>query len=150
MNRKLRIESLEAKQLLAADIGLSESGELLIEGDDAPNIVIVSISDATLQVAHDDGVAEFAADEVRSIRFLGRDGNDFFVNKTNVPAVGYGNRGDDTLVGGPADDRFHGGPDDDRLVGSDGNDSLHGDWGDDLLEGGRGNDNLRGWYGDDS
>ncbi len=148
MKRNLTFEALEAKKLLAADVGLS-NGELLIEGTDAADQVVVSQKGSKISVSVDGTKQSFDGQLVSSIRFLGRDGDDFFANKTKLPSVAYGNDGNDTLIGGSKTDRFHGGPGNDHLVGGSGDDELHGDWGDDRLEGGKGNDDLRGWYGDD-
>jgi Ca2+-binding RTX toxin-like protein len=68
--------------------------------------------------------------------------------------------GDDSLMGGQANDTLDGGAGNDSLVGDLGNDTLDGGagndsldggfGGDDSLDGGYGNDTLIGWNGDDS
>ncbi len=148
MKRNLTFEQLEAKKLLAANVSLFD-GELLIEGTDQADRIVVSQKRSSISVSVDGAKESFDGNLVRSIRFLGRDGDDYFANKTKLPSVAYGNSGNDTLIGGSNADRFHGGPDDDHLTGNDGDDQLHGDWGDDRLVGGNGDDDLRGWYGDD-
>ncbi|QDT13551.1 calcium-binding protein [Planctomycetes bacterium K23_9] len=147
--RKLTIQSLEAKKLLAADIGLSDTGVLEIVGTDDGDVVEVSESRKTITVQNGDEKIEFAWNDVKSLSFVGGDGDDTFVNSTRLASVAYGNNGNDTLIGGSKTDVFHGGPDNDTLQGRSGNDELHGDYGDDVLDGGDGNDDLRGWYGND-
>lgn len=149
MRRPLKFESLEEKKLLAADISLTSEGELQIIGTEANDRVVVQYSGDSVRVTANGEKLAFAKDEVNSLYFEGGAGDDFFVNKTSLDSLGYGNRGDDRLVGGKGSDRFYGGPDDDRLFGSDGDDNLHGDYGDDRLYGGNGNDSLHGWYGAD-
>jgi Ca2+-binding RTX toxin-like protein len=60
-----------------------------------------------------------------------------------------GGRGDDTLVGGGANDTAIGGSGEDRLTGNGGADSLVGGTGADTLWGNAGNDTLDGGTGDD-
>jgi VCBS repeat-containing protein len=60
-----------------------------------------------------------------------------------------GDAGDDTLLGGDADDRLNGGTGNDLLLGGDGNDTLDGGNGLDLLLGGLGADKLYGRNGRD-
>ncbi len=148
MNRKASFESLEAKDLLAADIRLiAESGELQIQGTSAADQVLIS-QDGNDVIVEQPG-SELRFGGVSHIRFRGDDGDDHFVNNTSLPALAYGNRGNDTLVGGTATDALFGGPGNDQLRGGDGDDELHGDYGNDTLVGGRGDDDLRGWYGND-
>ena len=61
-----------------------------------------------------------------------------------------GRGGNDTLVGGFAQDSLVGGTGNDVLDGGDENDALAGGDGNDMLDGGTGNDTLRGGNGQDS
>jgi Ca2+-binding RTX toxin-like protein len=144
----LTFESLESKNLLAADVSLLD-GELLIKGTEKADQVVVSATRNEVVVTQGETVARFAANKVVTLRFQGGLGDDQFTNKTALPSIAYGNQGNDILIGGSAADALFGGPGNDQLFGGDGNDSLHGDHGDDTLEGGRGNDELNGWYGND-
>jgi hypothetical protein len=151
MAKSLGLESLELRALMAVDVTLSAGGELLMVGDDAPNVVRVESTGQQIVVHRADQESlVFSLPQVNRLRFLGRPGDDHFTNLTSLPSIAYGNQGNDTLIGGSRADRFHGGPGDDELVGNDGNDELHGDHGNDRLDGGRGNDSLHGWYGDDA
>ena len=149
MFRKLQFQSLEEKRLLAADVSLTDSGELLIKGDVQDNVVVVANRGSNVIVSADGQSHSFSSRNVESIRFHGDAGNDHFTNRTNISSVLYGNDGSDTLVGGSGNDDLRGGNGDDALVGGDGNDELHGDYGNDKLAGGDGDDDVRGWYGDD-
>ncbi|HAA62417.1 MAG TPA: hypothetical protein DCE39_15960 [Planctomycetaceae bacterium] len=98
-------------------------------------------------------------DEVDSIRFLGRSGDDHFDNRTAIPVSAFGGLGNDELIGGSGDDDLYGGPGndviegaqgDDEVHGGDGQDVLSGNGGDDILLGGDGNDSMSGGNGSDS
>ncbi len=98
-------------------------------------------------------------DEVESIRFLGRSGDDRFDNRTDIPVSAFGGDGNDVLVGGDGDDILsggvgndviEGGRGDDELSGGDGRDVLSGNAGDDMVLGGKGRDTISGGNGSDS
>ena len=61
----------------------------------------------------------------------------------------WGNAGNDTLYGDDGDDELRGGSGNDTLYGGTGNDTLEGNAGNDTLVGGTGNDRLEGGEGDD-
>ncbi len=148
---RLGIESLEDRRLLAADVSLSDEGVLIVDGTNEPDTVEVSsIGDRIVVKTNGADSRTFAASRVEAILFSGRDGDDTFVNRTDVKSIAYGNEGNDRLVGGSAKDKLFGGPGNDTLAGRRGEDELHGDYGDDHLIGGEGDDDLRGWYGDDT
>ncbi|MCA9140998.1 MAG: hypothetical protein KDB00_29705 [Planctomycetales bacterium] len=149
MFRNLQFQSLEQKQLLAADVSLSDDGQLQIIGDQTANVVVVARSGAQVSVSADGQTSSFAANAVKSVRFNGLDGDDHFTNRTDIASVLMGNDGNDTLIGGGGVDDLRGGNGDDVLLGGGGNDQLHGDYGNDRLSGGSGDDELFGWYGDD-
>ena len=152
MRRNLQIEALEHKTLLAADVLASlDSGELIIIGTDNPDSVTVTREKGAIVVrANEQPAMRFSTKGLALVSFKGGDGDDTFVNHTSIDSLAYGNRGNDTLVGGTGSDELHGGPGHDTLFGNEGDDELHGDYGDDVLHGGRGDDDLRGWYGDDT
>lgn len=90
--------------------------------------------------------------------FEGFDGNDTFINATDLDCTGFGDRGNDVLItnggaaffqGGEGNDDLYGGPGNDVLGGGQGEDLLIGEAGDDCLEGGRDNDILYGGQGND-
>ena len=96
---------------------------------------------------------------VDSIELFGNDGDDYIdMRKSSVPTYATGGRGDDTILGGSANDsltggagrnRLYGGEGNDRLNGSNGRDFFYGEGGDDRLYGGDGQDYLDGGAGRD-
>ena len=148
MKRKLALEILEEKKLLAADIGISD-GALVIEGTSQDDTVVVSEASSLVTVRNGDETLTFSRNGFSRIEFRGHDGDDHFENNTSLLSTAYGGRGNDTLIGGSHNDELRGGPDNDTIIGNDGHDDLHGDYGNDVIDGGNGNDGLRGWYGDD-
>ena len=80
--------------------------------------------------------------------FHGLGGNDTIVGGIANDLL-YGDDGDDTMYGYEGDDILIGGTGNDNLSGDEGDDQLDGDSGDDVLYGGYGNDTLRGGSGDD-
>src|SRR5262249_36649563 len=160
MARSLRLEALEAKNLLSPGpvtpfgITLDSFGTLRIKGagiNDRPiemtnDIATVTIENGQVHAVrkhHVPGPKEapqgfdvtdrdkfFPLSQVKSIAFYGLDGNDSFTNDTAIKSTASGYAGDDVLIGGFAAD---------LLVGGDGNDTLEGRGGnDDLRGGGRG------------
>lgn len=87
---------------------------------------------------------------VQSIRFAGGSGEDTLdATNGNTSILGYGEAGDDSLIGGSAIDTLHGGDGDDVISGRKGNDTMIGGAGDDVLDwfNGDGSDRMSG--GDD-
>src|SRR5262245_19833963 len=164
MARSLRLEALEAKNLLSPGpvtpfgITLDSFGTLRIKGvgiNDRPiemtnDIATVTIENGQVHAVlkhHVPGPKEapqgfdvtdqdkfFPLAQVKSIAFYGLDGNDSFTNDTAIKSTASGYAGDDVLVGGSAAD---------LLVGGDGNDSLEGRSGNDDLRGGTGSDDYK-------
>lgn len=129
------VETLEDRIVPARPISLG--GELLtIRGTAANDRVTVALAGDQIQVTLAGGVrarSSFAADAVRSIRFVGGAGNDRFVNLTAIPSIALGGPGNDTLQGGSGND---------VLIGGAGNDLLIGGGGLDVLLGGTGKNRL--------
>jgi Ca2+-binding RTX toxin-like protein len=198
--RTLSLESLEVRQMLSAntaaagkaatsagvfDSGLAQaisfntdSGRLVLNGDDGVNNAYVSIDTKdTKDVGDDDVVASITrgsdtfslrisriadrhtlAPSVREIVFQGYGGDDVFTNATPFRSVARGGLGNDRMTGGSGDDSFYGDDGDDYMVlgagndiayGGNGNDSIFGEDGNDSLYGEAGNDILQGGAGDD-
>ena len=89
----------------------------------------------------------------------GTEGSDTYRVSDQSATIFRGLGGNDTIVGGIAndllygddgDDEIHSGEGDDVLYGGTGNDRLYAEAGDDLLVGGTGNDYLRGGEGNDT
>lgn len=81
--------------------------------------------------------------------FNGTPGNDVWIGAIDLPNFGYGDPGNDRLVGGNLVDSFAGDLGDDTLIGRGGDDLLYGGEGNDSLEGGTGNDVVSGGSGND-
>ncbi len=147
-------ETLENRTLLSANILLSPEGELQISGSDGANDAAVEIGeDGRLHARMKTGLtteqADFAVDEVTSIRFVGLDGEDIFRNTTDLPTTALGGAGDDILIGGGGIDSLSGGEGNDVLIGGGGDDTILGDAGQDKLYGSHGNDTIDGGTEDD-
>jgi len=173
----LRLEALEERQLMAADVSFA-SGTLKIVGDDNANAAWVDVVGNNFQVKVQTTASngststitkQYASSQVKSIEFYGYAGNDKFYNNTNVRSIGYGGAGDDYFSGGSVDDWFYGDlrysgdtanpAGKDTFYGNNGNDyiyagagadSIYGGAGDDILDAGAGADYLNGGTGKDT
>lgn len=162
------IETLETRRLLsagppvpAAPTATLVGGELRVVGTKGDDLIIVSLNqaDATKLDVNVNGsvLGSFALGDASKGRVdvrAGKGDDSVFVDESFglVPLnlVAHGEQGNDTLVGGSANDELHGDQGDDCLYGNDGNDSLFGDQGDDMLAGGFGDDDLDGGNGCDT
>lgn len=168
LNRTLRLESLQARQLLAADVGLDplDSSVLQVEGSaDADEIRVeeTTVEQSTsyyfggrycnhswkvpgikASVADSSGKvldeASFPARDIKEIRIDGDDGDDRIYNLTDIKSTVDGGRGDDFIMGGTNDD---------QLFGDSGDDMFFARGGDDLIKTGMGTDYASGGAGDD-
>ena len=146
---KLDFEKLESRELLA---GISlDGGTLLISGGHGSERAMVTQNGTTVTATLTGFANEsFAADDVDLIRFVGRDGNDTFVNSTNIQSRAFGNAGNDRLFGGSNRDFIVGGNDNDTIDGRNGNDRISGSAGNDVLRGGGNRDVISGGAGNDT
>lgn len=142
-------ESLERRQMLAADIDLD--GVLVITGSDKADKIIISagVGNGTVILRGVPGVAKntvFSGVNAIVVNSLG--GNDDIRIGSNIRDTG------GTLIGvtvnaGNGNDRVEGGDGDDDINGGLGNDKVRGRGGDDEISGGGGNDDCRGDAGVD-
>jgi hypothetical protein len=166
-----RLERLEARQLLAVDVGWSQSVndftvsyeyvdsyqfqvKVAVYGTNAADVIHVADDPSNPSavrlnlngVDHFIDAREFRSDTVFEV--YGRGGNDVIVrHATTSPFKGCylnGGDGDDLLIGGAGNDAMTGGAGNDTVFGNDGDDYVGGGTGDDLVFGGRGNDNVSG------
>ncbi|MCH2183037.1 MAG: hypothetical protein MK108_13620 [Mariniblastus sp.] len=156
----LRYESLESRQLLAVWVTL-EAGNLRIQGDAGNNQVTVSqsLTHESVEVwVEGQTLHQFDSTQIHHVFFLGGNGDDLFVNSTDLPTDARGHAGNDSLTSGNGDDLLIGGPGADvisstggsnKLIGGPGDDHIHGGQGTDLVFGGQDNDTIRGGQGDD-
>ena len=112
------------------------NGELLIDGtaDGDHSTVSMADSDTVRATFGESSDCLFAMAEVSSIRFLGREGDDVFVNATAIPSEIFGDEGADHLTGGAGPDIIYAGADNDRVTSGGGDDSAFGEGGDDIFE----------------
>lgn len=94
-------------------------------------------------------VVRYNTSSVDKVIFNGGDGNDTFVNLTDVQSNAYGGNGDDELTGGSNVDRLEGGSGNDVIFGKAGDDTILGNGGADTISGGSGSDNIWGNSGAD-
>ncbi len=138
--RRLGIQTLESRRLMAGDIGLVD-GYLAVTGTELNDAVEVfadadQIVVSTAQYGEDGAIMttsrqSFERDGIRGIYLDGGSGDDVLVNDTDLPAIISGGVGDDVLVGGSSRDVLHGGPGNDVLLGE--HDTLLGGGGDNVL-----------------
>lgn len=160
--RKPRLESLESRQLMAADISFSSFNGvdyMTIRGTaEADNIALSefvwgSSSYVRVQETPEGALKSsfryFNMKNLDAVMFYGGNGDDHFVNNTDLQVYAWGQKGNDTLEGGSGNDYLDGGSDNDTLIGGAGNDELKGGYGNDVLMGDSGNDKLFGGRGDD-
>ena len=140
---------LEDRRLLAVTANLVGS-ELVIGGDAQDNTVVVQQLGSNLQVnVANQGGFSFDFGSVSLLRFVGRAGNDVFINRTDIDTIASGNGGNDRISSGGGNDRLFGNEGDDVLSSSGGQNLLNGFSGNDLITGGIGVDRIFGFDGDD-
>ena len=155
-NEELEYSALEPRQLLAGVSSELFNGfnSIVIEGtlsDDRVNIRYNDVDDPSRVFVNFNG--DFHAfgsiDEIERVVFLGRQGDDTFINRTNLNATVYAHEGNDHIVGGNGHNRIQGGPGNDTIIGGDRNDFLRGRDGNDIISPGRRHDIVHGGNGDD-
>ncbi len=138
--KRLMVQSLEKRQLMAADIGLVD-GFVAIQGTEMDDIaevycesesVIVKLSTRGADGELTSKSETFDKSEVEGIVFQAGDGDDLFVNDTDIDSITRSGGGNDTVFGGGGNDIL--------AMGS-GNDIALGGGGDDVILGGPG-DNV--------
>jgi len=123
-------------------LGGEGNDRLYVDADDI--LIDGGLGTDTVYVQTAAGVTlDLAASHVENA--YGHDGGDNFdASDLTAAARLDGKGGDDSLLGGSANDRLYGRAGDDNLTGGDGNDYLYGHTGTDALAGGEGNDRLYG------
>lgn len=124
------LDQLEEWILPANNVTLNAAtGALTIRGTEQNDRATVSINGDQLQVLLAGGTRvrqSVAREQVREIVFLGKGGNDRFVNQTAIASRALGGAGNDFLQGGSGNDILIGGAGDDVLIGGGGLDVLLG------------------------
>ena len=144
--RRLQLQKLDNRKLLAADVSISlEEGLLSIIGSDQSDHVSVKYTENGQQIVltvNERTPQSYDAGLVNAIQFDGGKGDDTFVNQTAIPATADGEAGNDFLFGGAGDDHLAGGDGEDFVFGGPGNDEMVGDPEQDHLHGGEGEDSI--------
>lgn len=141
MARKLCIELLEDRVVMASDAGMFLSeGVLRVEGTNIADTAEIRIIGDQIKAQLNGQSANFRAVDVSKIVFRGNDGNDSFVNYSNIAAQAYGGAGDDVFNASYSSGNH-------QLYGEGGNDTLYAGQGSDLLDGGDGDDVVNASYG---
>ena len=155
MNRHLRIETLEARNLLAVcgpdnTITALPGGDVCIVGDDNGNIIQLGPTN-TVDVYRVRLNGTFQNVLITGdVEIHGKAGIDYIQLTTSpVAARIYGGDGADYLQGYNQGDFIRGGAGNDRMFGGAGHDFLDGGDGNDIIDGGQGNDILVGGDGAD-
>jgi Ca2+-binding RTX toxin-like protein len=139
--RRLLVEGLENRRLLAGDVSL-EGNVLTIDGSNKSDRINISVENTDLIVTLNKKDFTFAASDVTSIVIDGSKGNDW-ISIDGSLTVGA------AIDGGAGNDRITGGGGDDTILGDRGNDRLQGGGGNDTVNAGAGNDWVWGGDGDD-
>ncbi|MEZ6134953.1 MAG: calcium-binding protein [Pirellulaceae bacterium] len=162
LGRALRLEHLDRRELLAADLLATfdpHNGLLKIEGTANDDSVYISQANNELTVwglpiwniSSGDTVDFLTSQQVSRIEFDGLEGDDFFhfddaqagADKI-IPALVYGGDGSDTLTTGRGADTIYGGSGDENIAGGPGSDFIFGGPGYDILYGEGGADFIYG------
>ena len=147
-------EVLEARRMLTAQIDLTPSGELTIEGSPSNDVAEVTYGKGDtvrvwVRTGQETIVEIFPQTQVNKIIFHGGNGDDKFRNLTALPSEAHGDDGQDNLTGGSGNDVLFGDRGHDVLLGGAGHDALYGGLGNDILIGRTGDDTLTGGDGAD-
>jgi len=133
------------------------TGLLSVFGDNLDNTILVS-RDAAGSIFINGDAVSITGDHptvanTLTIQVFGGGGNDTItLDESNgaLPAAQlFGEKGNDTLIGGSGNDQLFGGTGNDILFGKGGNDLLFGGDGNDTLTGGAGSDQMFGQAGND-
>ena len=143
--RRLSIQRLEDRRLMAADIDL-DNGVLSIEGTNDEDKITIEVSStnpneviATITDRHNNLIEQedYRLDRIDHIVVNALGGDDNISNWTNITSemnggAGFnmflGGRNNDLIIGGDDGNVFLGRAGDDTLVGGLGNDTYHFDW----------------------
>lgn len=141
MNRKLAIETLEHRTVLAGVVTLP-NGDIEVTGTENADLIQISTVDAdTIKVRIGGTIQNVDIGPTNKVIVNGLGGNDY-ITLSNIVYASYidAGNGNDYVAGGYGNDEIHGGDGNDRLNGGAGDDTLFGGAGADQLSGGTGID----------
>src|SRR5438067_13238611 len=134
LRRKLFLESLESRRLLAANVSPTlDAGVLTVTGTNKNDAIYVSVADTQLTVSFNRQSFTFNTADVSEIDIDGGRGNDQISVDTAVTANAL-------IHGGDGNDRIRGGGGNETITGDKGNDRLNGCGGNDTTSGGAGHE----------
>lgn len=152
LRRSLISESLESRQLLAADSWF-DAGLVTVVADNNSNHIAVTanIAEDKLAIRVDEQLFVYRNHLVRHIHIQARGGNDVVQVAESVEQSMRiaGGEGNDSISGSKQADAISGGPGNDRLSGNGGADVIQGGAGNDHIMGGLGGDTILGGEGSD-
>lgn len=164
VSRKLQLENLENRRVMAASLAFTAPYELTITADSRGSRISVVDMDAynspknTNDLFHitdtsPDGTRSYSFHKsaIRNFKFLGSDNNDIYhaptgIGFNNLPVTHFvdARGGRDVITTGMFNDTIHGGAGDDDITAGGGNDLVRGGSGRDRIWGGAGNDTIHG------
>src|SRR5438477_9001481 len=134
--RKLFVENLESRRLLAANAAPSlDAGIMTLIGSNKNDVIHVSGDATQLTVSVGQQSFTFNTADVTEIDIDGGRGNDWIWvdDAVTANAVIHGGDGNDHLYGGGGNDTINGDRGNDRIYGGAGNDTINGDAGNDWV-----------------
>lgn len=126
------------RNVVQFDAGTQAAGPILINRTlyvlnlNTGNVVANKVGNQVL-LNYNGVTSQYNAKDIDTIAGIGGNGNDTFVNNTNIKSVFYGQGGNDVLLGGSNNDVLKGGNGNDYLDGRGGSDDITGDAGTDVL-----------------
>ena len=140
--RRLRSQRLERRELMAADVTMLD-GVLAINGTSGDDIAEVYTQDDQVLVSlttfneagevASEQSGSFAREDVSHIVFQAGDGDDLFVNDSNIDSVTRSGGGNDTVLSGGGNDILATGTGNDFVIGGGGDDVILDGPGDDII-----------------
>jgi Ca2+-binding RTX toxin-like protein len=127
---------------MLADIANVSGSQLLVHGTRNADRVRVESTSAIITVWLNGRSRAFLKGGIKTLVVGLRQGDDRLDLKTDLPALVYGDGGNDTIVGGSGNDSVYSGSDNDRVYGGDGNDFIDAYNGDDFIAPGAGRDSA--------
>src|SRR5947207_3134086 len=128
-----KLESMESRLLLSF-ASLNSHGILSVVGTGGNDSITVQFSGTKVQAILNGQTKSFNKSDVKGIFAEGFGGNDRISNKTSLPSTLLGDAGNDTFVGGSANDEIDAGSGNDHFDGGLGMNAIHEGDGNDAFD----------------
>src|SRR5437764_8254708 len=128
-----KLESMESRLLLSF-ASLNSYGILSVVGTGGNDSITVQFSGTKVQAILNGQTKSFNKSDVKGIFAEGFGGNDRISNKTSLPSTLLGDAGNDTFVGGSANDEIDAGSGNDHFDGGLGMNAIHEGDGNDAFD----------------